>query len=778
MAWRSYSDFFSHITRGKRPYRYQVRLAEAPALPSLVHLPTGVGKTLAIVGAWAWQRLYHPDPSVRQATPRRLVYCLPVRNLVEQTAAVVQSLDLGVPVYTIMGGEVEENWYLYPEREAVLVGTQDMLLSRALNRGYAMSRYRWPVAFGLLNNDVLWVMDEVQLFGVGLETSAQLQAFRERMGTFGPARTVWMSATLQPAWIATVDHPAPETVFELLPDEASELAKRLQAPRRLARLDVGSVREKTYVARLAAAVRKHHRPGTFTLVICNTVDRATQLYRELEGRSEPELVLLHSRFRPPERRAQLARLQAPMPPGGRIAICTQVVEAGMDLDARTLITELAPWPSLVQRFGRCNRAGDHDDAAVLWVDVSDRPGPYPAEELTAARQHLLALEGRSVAPGHLPPVSPRRPEVDVLRRRDLVDLFDTTPDLTGNDVDVSRFIREGEEHDLYLFWRAWVDDASREEQPSPTREELCSVPVAAMREWLRSREGQVAWVYDHLSERWRPAVDRDIRPGATLMLAAAAGGYDPLTGWDPAARDPVAPVQTVTGSAPEGYGGDPASGLGRPQSIAAHTDEVVGSLSDLLASLPWLGPVADDLLLAARYHDLGKAHAVFQETMRRGLPPELRDAPTLWAKTCARRLRHSIPGFRHELASALALMEEKPHRFLSAYLAGAHHGRVRLTIRSLPEERLVEGGRRVMGITHGDVLPAVDLGGGYHYPGGRLDISLTYLGGDRPSWTEQAVALRDRADLGLFRLAYLEAVLRAADQRASATAREPALEGR
>src|SRR5690606_17003336 len=109
-----------------------------------------------------------------QDTPRRLVYCLPVRNLVEQTAAVVQSLDLGVPVYTIMGGEVEENWYLYPEREAALVGTQDMLLSRALNRGYAMRRYRWSVAFGLHTSDVLWVMDEGQRFGVGLETSAQL----------------------------------------------------------------------------------------------------------------------------------------------------------------------------------------------------------------------------------------------------------------------------------------------------------------------------------------------------------------------------------------------------------------------------------------------------------------------------------------------------------------------------------------------------------------------------------------------------------------------------
>ena len=42
-----------------------------------------------------------------------------------------------------------------------------MLLSRALNRGYGMSRYRWPMHFGLLNNDCLWVMDEVQLMGRG-----------------------------------------------------------------------------------------------------------------------------------------------------------------------------------------------------------------------------------------------------------------------------------------------------------------------------------------------------------------------------------------------------------------------------------------------------------------------------------------------------------------------------------------------------------------------------------------------------------------------------------
>jgi hypothetical protein len=37
-----------------------------------------------------------------------------------------------------MGGEVEESWDLRPEHPAILIVTQDMLLSRALNRGYAM----------------------------------------------------------------------------------------------------------------------------------------------------------------------------------------------------------------------------------------------------------------------------------------------------------------------------------------------------------------------------------------------------------------------------------------------------------------------------------------------------------------------------------------------------------------------------------------------------------------------------------------------------------------
>lgn len=149
----TYVDFFKQAT-GNPPYDYQVRLAKADPWPDLLEAPTGAGKTEAIVLAWLWRRRCASD-EVRAATPRRLAYTLPMRVLVEQTEARVrqwlENLKLAdeVGVYVLMGGEADDDWDLYPEREAVLIGTQDMLLSRALNRGYALSRARlasalWP----------------------------------------------------------------------------------------------------------------------------------------------------------------------------------------------------------------------------------------------------------------------------------------------------------------------------------------------------------------------------------------------------------------------------------------------------------------------------------------------------------------------------------------------------------------------------------------------------------------------------------------------------------
>ena len=112
-----------------------------------------------------------------------------MRTLVEQTAEVIKHWFSGLhrhvitegilpkpeDIYVLMGGVEAARWLDYPERPAILIGTQDMLLSRALMRGYASSRAIWPMEFALLHEDTQWVFDEVQLMGAGRATSAQLE---------------------------------------------------------------------------------------------------------------------------------------------------------------------------------------------------------------------------------------------------------------------------------------------------------------------------------------------------------------------------------------------------------------------------------------------------------------------------------------------------------------------------------------------------------------------------------------------------------------------------
>lgn len=173
----NYSDFYRQATSDE-PFPFQVAFATGPTLPDMMAVPTGAGKTAAVILGWLWRRRF-ASQSVRDATPRRLIFCLPMRTLVDQTTMVTKAWletlaikDVGL--HTLQGGAVDASWDGLPDQDVVIIGTQDQLLSRALNRGYAMSRFRWPVHFAWLNNDALWVMDEVQLMGVGVSTAAQL----------------------------------------------------------------------------------------------------------------------------------------------------------------------------------------------------------------------------------------------------------------------------------------------------------------------------------------------------------------------------------------------------------------------------------------------------------------------------------------------------------------------------------------------------------------------------------------------------------------------------
>ena len=360
----TFGEFFSTAFGGANPFTYQQALAERD-WPDALIAPTGLGKTAAVVLAWLWKRATAPA-----TTPRRLVYCLPMRTLADQTHRnatgwlcrlaplaghrVGELPDADRDVHLLLGGEDESPWYEHPERAAIVIGTQDMLISRALMRGYAMSRFRWPVDFALMHNDVQWVFDEVQLMSSGLATSIQLEGFRRKLGTESRAASLWVSATLHPEWLRTVDAPDNPTVWRVPDNFAADnkspvVRSLLHAPKRI---EPSTVRPATakkgdlaaYVRDLAGEILAHHQPGRMTLVILNTVARAQQVHAALlkRGTSPDRLVLVHSRFRLADRMQQMGRLPQPRSECDLIVVTTQAIEAGVDLSAATLITELAP----------------------------------------------------------------------------------------------------------------------------------------------------------------------------------------------------------------------------------------------------------------------------------------------------------------------------------------------------------------------------------------------------------------------------------------------------
>lgn len=843
-----------HKATDREPYPFQIRFACEPTLPELVNVPTGLGKTAMAVLGWLWRRRF-AEEEVRRATPRRLVYCLPMRVLAEQTVRNAQTwLDkLGtegkagegrVSVHLLMGGAEDvkkATWADYPEEDAILIGTQDMLLSRALMRGYGMSRYQWPVHFAWLHNDALWVFDEIQLMGPGLKTSVQLEAFRRKIGLASNSRSLWVSATLKQDWLRTVDFDPTSTIpLELSEEEKeapavrerreavkvltrcnaalistklskSEKAEESEKPEKLTSDDI-----KTYLGALADRVLAAHQPRTTTLAILNTVERAQGLFLELEKRLakppvksrkkvvtlapsvsiNPERLLIHSRFRAEDRRANEKRLHFSPPAEGRIVIATQAIEAGVDLSARVLLTELAPWASLVQRFGRCNRYGEFNktkEAQVVWIDVADAT-PYTTEELDAARQVMVNL--KSAAPADLPPIIAEAPLHPVLRRKDFLDLFNTDPDLSGFDVDISPYIRDADDTDVLLFWRALAGDP--QDEPPASREELCRAGLGAAKKLLDRFETGDVFVWNTLACKWTTPNPKGLRlrPGMTLMLKAAVGGYTTQLGFYPESNTVEVPpiiVPEKESLDEEAFDDDHRSLLQVAVTLPRHLADVEQKARELCEALAVKESQA--VIRAARWHDLGKAHEAFDSMLRtaheQGTGEPL--GAGYWAKSGRKPDRKSgkpryqvmVDGkavkrtrFRHELASALAwlaLHGDDDEANLIAYLIAAHHGKVRMSLRALPQETEAPDRRLfARGIWDGDRLPAMQFADGETIPEVELKLDLMQLGDglQGPSWTTRTQRLLRTP--GPFQLAWCEALVRIADWRASRAEQEAA----
>jgi len=267
------------------------------------------------------------------------------------------------------------------------------------------------------------------------------------------------------------------------------------------------------------------------------------------------------------------------------------------------------------------------------------------------------------------------------------------------------------------------------------------------------------------------------RPGEVLLVRADDGGYDPDTGFDPAASGPVPGSPSI-----DPIAGPPALSPGDWVRLDQHSEETRDHAAALLSVIaPGLSDgVARTVVTAAYLHDVGKAHRIWQDALCSLAPEEKQDeiaAGRPWAKSGidAPLLFEGGVAFRHELASLLILdgplhdlLADTSDSDLARYLVLAHHGKLRVRVGDPGDPAILSVGEaaadRLLGLRQAAITDIPPLLG---QPASQLIENLEQfrLGGDG-AWTRTALALRDR--YGPFVLAYLETIVRVADWRASA----------
>lgn len=507
--------------------------------PTLVDVPTGLGKTTLLDIAVFINALDADAPSDRRLGRRRIFFVVDRRIVVDQadlharhlaerleaaplgtiTAEIVRRLRAMVgpsatagalPVVKMRGGVTwDASWLARPDQPGIVTGTVDQVGSRLFFRGYGVSPRRWPIDAALVGTDSLILVDEAHLATALTTTLATAQSYDAAIDGVGvlPSVMVQLTATsrgTETGWVPKFDEEAH------LSDRVA--AERLQASKTLRLTNATKATSVKVTAEAAKA--EASQPGARVLVVCNTIDRARAVHSELTKLlpdGVPALLLI-GRSRQYDREAVVSQalelFGADRIPSSTSAVlvATQTVEVGIDLDATGLVTESASWDALVQRIGRVNRRGRFDRAEVLVVHDDDpKPAVYgPARGFTAEFvEGLVGVDGQAdVSPLAIRQLTPpakvfsSQPRVPLLLPAHL-DAWTRTGPVPANDVPLDPYLHgfDAGVAPVSLAWRDGLTDSDGEPVSEleanlaidtiPVRSEECvEVPLSAVRRWL------------------------------------------------------------------------------------------------------------------------------------------------------------------------------------------------------------------------------------------------------------------------------------------------------
>lgn len=163
------------------------------------------------------------------------------------------------------------------------------------------------------------------------------------------------------------------------------------------------------------------------LIVCNTIQESVDLYHQLEGLDRP-LYYLSANLLPCDREKQIKTIEMSLQKKEYpIVVCTQVIEAGVDLSFDCVIRDLAPLASIIQAAGRCKRHGT-DVLGVVKVVHLVKQGRAYGETVYGYMQIHITEELLSETPevhesGYLDLIDRYYQKVNACKSNDVSDAF-------------------------------------------------------------------------------------------------------------------------------------------------------------------------------------------------------------------------------------------------------------------------------------------------------------------------------------------------------------------
>ena len=769
---KSYKKFFEQVTSYK-PFPYQIKYHETKSVHGYkgLSVPTGTGKTNCVIVDWLYRRIHNPTE-----TPRRLFLVVPLRTLVTQLTSVIQEISnrsgLELPVYQMVGGNIQDDWVEHPEQPAIVITTLDQLVSRQLLRPFTASVKSSLIAFAATNDDCTIVLDETQLQGEALGTSIQLHELLLQQPSFHNRELVLCSATNDTSLVDKKTFDFQEITLSAADYRHPIAGAKVNNEKTL---DVYTKMSDQQIVELAEA---RHRKNGLTLIICNTVARCQSVYSLLDREDK---MLLHSRFR----KADRSKLEKKVVDFKGIVVSSQVIECGLDISADVLVTEMSPWSSLAQRAGRVARKPN--TSGEIHVIEPSKVLPYAQYEIEACGDRLLDLDDfsiKSIMSVPLPESLKRKPvQIDLTFIKRMFDPRCTEP--------ISQFIRNIHSPMVGIAYRyprhLGVD------MPKLDRNEICPLYPTQLLEIIGKRKD--IWVLDQeemdkqktykaIWRKWDWKTDK-IEPGTEICAATTAKNYSKEMGLLLGSKDRVNEIYEKSPKriARGGYGDDSKNAK---LSLVAHLMDAKNYAKRICSDINLhFGEFDEMVIQSALFHDIGKSMDTFQNII--GIDGETdrsqRDKERAYAKgdfyiKNGNYIYGDRTGYRHECGSFIPLMEMGADP-LMVFLVASHHGQISANYRSMREYGDNED--MICGIKEGDVVHAIkgsfprDLRlpewlqteKGYFFPEFTFKHPTEYVSRYRKCFDDCYT------NYGPMVLAYLSSLVRISDHRASAWREAP-----